>query len=199
MQQDTWKKYNFEKLKGRLINSGNIVLNLKQMRKENLLEKFIELSKEIFSAPDQDILNYACRDRIRYLSHIYFYRSNYSRDSKIYRDMIDEGYIKHDGKEPAEPVIIHFVGPGKKPWLGGDKTIAAFDLWWYFAGMTPFYNPLKVMYDKGLIEKNKPKSSNSLQPLPHAPAEKKSPLGKIFLGLLCCFVPSKTLRHRIRK
>ena len=60
----------------RYFNAGILVMNVALMRQNNLFDRFIELRETIKYLPyhDQDILNSACRDKIKYLSRRYNYQ-----------------------------------------------------------------------------------------------------------------------------
>ena len=53
------------------VNAGVLVLNFIQIRKENKISKFIELTKANYSSQDQDILNVACYGKILVLTPKY--------------------------------------------------------------------------------------------------------------------------------
>ena len=67
------------------INSGFLIMNLELMRKDNMVEKFIEASKvDYLEFPDQDVLNQLCKDRILALPPYYnsirtFYLPQYKK------------------------------------------------------------------------------------------------------------------------
>ena len=49
------------------VNSGMLYMNLKKMRQDDLVSKFLELSIERLFFGDQDILNIVCKDNIKFL------------------------------------------------------------------------------------------------------------------------------------
>lgn len=57
------KRLNLTSMK-KYINGGVLVMNLKQIRKDNMTQKFIELSKKNYDSQDQDVLNVACYEKI---------------------------------------------------------------------------------------------------------------------------------------
>ena len=52
---------------GEYINAGVLLMNLEQMREEDLQPRFIDLARCNYVFQDQDVLNIACKGRIRYL------------------------------------------------------------------------------------------------------------------------------------
>lgn len=118
------------------INSGVLMLNLAQIRKQGLYEKWIELSKsDEFAYPDQDILNKTCDGKILYLPLKY----NYMCGANGHRlnAVIPHGIYSADevADAHANPVIIHYIL--RQPWLG--RAHMHGDQWWRYAAMTPFY------------------------------------------------------------
>lgn len=108
------------------INSGMLVMNLREMRKEKIEQKFIYLllkyNMEVI-APDQDYLNLLCKDRIKY---------------------IDESWDKMPdfGKEYDEKDlhIIHY-NMMRKPWHY--KEVPYSNVFWKYAEQTNYYDSLK--------------------------------------------------------
>lgn len=77
------------------INAGVLVMNLKKMREDNLMNKFfLFLTSLNLSFPDQHVLNLTCNDKIYYL------------DTR-YNPCFLNGYV-------TDPVIYH--GTQYKPW-----------------------------------------------------------------------------------
>lgn len=118
----------------RYFNAGILVMNVALMRQNNLFDRFIELRETIKYLPyhDQDILNSACRDKIKYLSRRYNYQwhldffYNDPEAAKAYRQDI-------------EPAIVHFTSH-IKPWNEPKREFA--DKFWYYARQTPFYEEI---------------------------------------------------------
>ena len=118
---------NYEKLKNTYFGGGIWVLNLAQIRKDNLEEKMIEIINDktiIKRWNDQDIMNLACDNKVAYipLNYIGFpylldiiqkdnWDSHYSRD-ELYDSIIN-------------PKIIHYAA--NKPW----NAVTNLDtIWW---------------------------------------------------------------------
>lgn len=106
-------------------NSGMLVMNLREMRKAKIEEKFIYmLTKYNLSTicPDQDYLNVLCKGRVIYLNENWDKMSDYGSN-------IDESEIS----------ILHY-NMFKKPWLYKDANYS--DLYWHWAKKTEFYECL---------------------------------------------------------
>ncbi len=113
--------------KGKYINSGVLLLNLKKMREVSLGSHFLGLlSRYHFDciAPDQDYLNAMCKGKILYL------------DKKW-----DAMPVK--GREPLkDPQIIHF-NLFEKPWRYSG--VAYEDIFWHYAKKTDFYGEIRML------------------------------------------------------
>lgn len=143
------------------INAGMLLMNLKQIRKDNMTQVFIYLTNKNYSSQDQDILNVACYGKIqtlppKYNAMIQRLEENNPLLKKIYKEQdIVEAKIK--------PHIIHYAG-NKKPWNSLDLYMLKY--WWDIFKMTPFINSELInenIYKKELIKwwnKNNSKSLN---------------------------------------
>lgn len=108
------------------INSGMLVMNLREMRKAKIEQKFIYLLLKYnfeVAAPDQDYLNVLCKDRIKYI---------YENWDK----MPDFG-----AKIPEEELHIIHYNMFRKPWHYDDVPYS--DVFWRYAKQTKYYDPLQ--------------------------------------------------------
>ena len=91
------------------INSGVLLMNLDYIRREKLDNTMINLlNKKFYHFPDQDVINIACKDRIKYLSN-------------IYNSTETTGMVK-DAK------IIHYIRE-RKGWI---KTSPRSEIWYKY-------------------------------------------------------------------
>ncbi|MBO4293563.1 MAG: glycosyltransferase family 8 protein [Clostridia bacterium] len=108
------------------INSGMLVMNLREMRKEKIEQKFIYLllkyNMEVI-APDQDYLNLLCKDRIKYIEENWDKMPDFGKD--------------YDVKDLH---IIHF-NMMRKPWHYEEVPYS--DVFWEYAKKTNYYDVLK--------------------------------------------------------
>lgn len=101
------------------VNAGFLFLNLKKMRQDNLVSKFIKLSKERLLFADQDILNISCKDNIKFLDLKYNvlvkYRFvNYKQNH--YNEFIRKYFLIPEIHEAIDaPIMVHYAQP-TKPW-----------------------------------------------------------------------------------
>lgn len=121
------------------INAGVLLMNLAEIRKNKLEDKFMELSEKGFSSEDQDILNVACYGSIKDVFLKYNLMNKYfnKRSGKYYPDnIISKVFSKEEIDEALlNPVIIHFASK-HKPWNNTEITFA--DHWWKYAKYSPF-------------------------------------------------------------
>ena len=140
-------------------NSGFLVMNLKQMREENIVEQFNEHAKIRYDQNDQDVLNVVCSGRVQILPVLYNFQMNHFASFMWGRTSADI----HFG-ELFKYATLHYTGKFK-PW--NSLECVASDTWWHYYKMSPFYDDVvyfKRQYD--LIESHKNdyrvKSNNQL-------------------------------------
>lgn len=106
-------------------NSGVLLMNLDEYRKNRIEETFVETLKQYHFesiAPDQDYLNFLCFGKVKYI------------DKSWNRMPIEDGY-------EGELNLIHY-NMFMKPW---HYDIKYEEYFWEYAKMTPYYNDLKNM------------------------------------------------------
>lgn len=115
------------------INSGFLIMNLKQIRHDKLYEKWIKISqREKYPNPDQDLLNYTCKGRILYLPLKYnFQTMDGANIYKCHSDWEIEDIKYH-------LVVLHFSN-WMKPWHEKGKRPIFSGLWWQHAKQTGFW------------------------------------------------------------
>ena len=108
------------------INSGMLVMNLREMRKEKIEQKFIYLllkyNMEVI-APDQDYLNLLCKDRIKYIDESWDKMPDFGKNYNV-----------------EDLHIIHY-NMMRKPWHY--KEVPYSDVFWKYAEKTSYYDSLK--------------------------------------------------------
>ena len=114
------------------INSGVVIYNLKQIRTDNITQKFIKLLNKDWPSYDQDIMNAVCYGKIKLLPPKY---------NVMVKHLFINGIILNElcSKEEIEeakntPGIIHYLDE-KKPWKGFFKYGK---YWWKVAIKTPY-------------------------------------------------------------
>ena len=106
-------------INGSYVNSGFILMNLKKIREDQIVDKWFDVvnSREL-KYPDQDALNLVCQYRELYIPSMY----NYARN--VTKEVMCKEYIK----------VFHYAGP-KVQWVV-DKFYA--ELW--YDAEERFYN-----------------------------------------------------------
>lgn len=68
-----WSKHlNIPDMDDKYINSGVLLMNLKEIKEQGLDNKMLDLlNNKKFLFPDQDVINLVCKDKIKYVSNIY--------------------------------------------------------------------------------------------------------------------------------
>ncbi|MCT4141572.1 glycosyltransferase family 8 protein [Elizabethkingia anophelis] len=130
---------------GKYINSGFLVMNLSQLRQDNMIPKFLEAAKkEGLQFPDQDVLNQLCRGMILGLPPYYnsirtFFLPQYKNEFLKYYNIEQWNAVQKHG-------TIHYTGA--KPW---NNFTVKFDKWWLYYEELPkelkkIGRPSKKMY-----------------------------------------------------
>ena len=145
-QGRAWPKSGF------YINSGILLMNIKELRKNKSYKNWISLSKQdSFKYPDQDILNKTCDGKILYLPMRYNYMPG---PGGRFEEPIKAGtYTKEDYIDAVKnPAIIHYIL--RQPWKNRENLLG--DIWWKYAAMTPFYAYFrsKIDHEPNLIKKD---------------------------------------------
>lgn len=112
------------------VNAGVLLMNLKQMRTDNIPQKLIDTTKNMVSKvkyQDQDIINIVCRGKILEFDSIYNYTSH--------NILKEKSKYKH-------AVVIHYTGPNK-PWLS-DSNNPMRHLWRRYAKKAAKMNNRKI-------------------------------------------------------
>ena len=129
------------------INSGVLLVNLKQIRNENITSRFFELltSNQDLPAYDQDVINIVCYGKIKILPPKYnmILRHVFINDIRL-----NDLYSKEEIKEAkTNPCIIHYMCE-QKPWQGFYKYGS---FWWKLAIKTPYKFYFMFLFTKNIL------------------------------------------------
>ena len=139
------KRLNLPSMK-KYLNVGVLLMNLKQIRKDNMTKKFKELAKRNFTSQDQDVLNVACYGRILTLEPKYNAQvKTLKENNPLLRKLFKEREIM---EAKNEPYIIHYSNK-EKPWNSLEMYMGNY--WWDIAKNTPYYE----FFQKGVNFSNK--------------------------------------------
>jgi len=110
------------------INSGLLVFNSRLWRERGLVEQCLAiLQAQQFRRHDQDMINFICKDKIRYIGAEWNVYCNLSRPAA------------ETGGKRKKAAIYHFVG-AVKPWhKPPERHIGPGALWWDYARQTDSY------------------------------------------------------------
>ena len=130
-------------------NSGILVMNLKEFRKDNIQDKFLYLvNKYNFDVidPDQAYLNVLTNGKIKYLPN---------------------GWNKEAVDTPLEGKlnIVHYA-LYKKPWQYDD--VINSEYFWHYASQSPFYDHIKAIKDNFNDEMKAKKEKANIDIVEHA-------------------------------
>lgn len=110
-------------------NAGVLVMNLKKMRAEKMVETFLACSEKGWVCQDQDVLNICCYGRIKIFPMKYnVYSIAYGCGAEILKKRFSEKEIEEGLRNPF---IIHYAMGQTKPWYNL-RTIKA-EEWWKIA------------------------------------------------------------------
>lgn len=120
---------------GEYLQAGFAVLNLKKMREDNMVKVFKRLGECRFTYQDQDILNIACKGKIKYLPPCY--NVNDCSFIQIYynSDNLPGNFTKAEYEFATKKGNIHYSG--SKPWR---KNSIALDVWWEYYRKSIFFD-----------------------------------------------------------
>ncbi len=116
---------------GKYMNSGFLLMNLRRLRHDQMVPKFLEASKnDKLEFPDQDVINILCKDQLLGLAPHWnsirtFLLPQYKGEFLTY-------YSEQEWKDVQKNGNVHYTGP--KPW---NSFTVKFDLWWRYYENVP--------------------------------------------------------------
>lgn len=115
------------------VNSGFLIMNLKQIRKDKMYMKWIHESQiNTYPNPDQDLLNYTCAGHILYLPLKYNFQPMDGTHIFKNHTAVEISDIQH------HLVVLHFSN-WMKPWHKEANRPVFSELWWKFANETSLF------------------------------------------------------------
>ena len=139
-----YNMYHYERLnydsKLRYICAGVLLMNLDKWRKEGLAFKIIDFAKQNVDKilwPDQDSINYICKDDKIILPSKYGVLVPFFRDNRFIKEHLDE--MDDLMKRPA---IIHYAG--YQPWVYPKNKSMHADLWWKTYNSLHAFHKVKI-------------------------------------------------------
>lgn len=117
--------------------AGFLLMNLSQIRKDNITAKFIELVKNNYKYQDMDIMNIVCKDKIVSIPYVYSMTTTAFEAVSLNTDLLQTKYMHNPyNRDPLLYSNIHYNGV--KPW---SDWCLNFDQWWEAYRQSPIYDP----------------------------------------------------------
>lgn len=118
-----------------IIYAGNIILNSKKIREDNIIDQFKRLAKLSFRFQDLDILNIVCQNKIVYLKPEFCVTTYFSEFSIRNKKILQQYWTDNDIELALQNGIVHYNG--QKPWK---QYSINFDIWWEYYRKSPFFD-----------------------------------------------------------
>lgn len=130
---------------GKRINIGVMVMDLNLIRKDNLQPKLLSKIGK-FKVMSEDIINFICKDKIKYIPVKYNYNLHYYKYHYLLKG--DPLYSMQEYKEAQKrPVIFHFTL--EKPWKVKTKN---YKKWLQYFKKSPYKNEKITYNEKAILE-----------------------------------------------
>ena len=136
-------------------NAGVLIMNCKNMRKKNTVNELIKIAKlnnNIMTIIEDILSIYFNNNNYKILNNRYNMQDRKNEINKILNTYITDKYIKYEWNN----IVLQHLSPGK-PWKSlknnyNDNDLKLFNIFWFFASMTPFYDGLSKKYFYYTIE-----------------------------------------------
>ncbi len=115
--------------------AGVLIMNIMEMNKQNIFDKFFEKLHEIKNPMyyDQDILNSICQGQVKFIDQSWDFEWNIN---PLIKKVTPLKYYEKYINASKNPKIIHYDGQSK---VWGNPSFAYANYWWKYARMTDFY------------------------------------------------------------
>ena len=114
-------------------NAGFLIMNLKAMRENHIVDLCREHLDKKYDQNDQDILNIVCKGHTQFLPTLFNFQMNHFSNYMWRRKKTD---IRFD--RLFKSGTLHYTFRNK-PWNSLD--CVAYDTWWHYYKMSPFFDP----------------------------------------------------------
>ena len=136
LDEDTVAYYNKLGLDAKsIIYSGNLILNSKEILRDNIIPKFKELRDRKLRFQDMDMINIVCKDKIKYLPPVFCWTNYINKYSVEHNPYLSEIFTSEEIKLAKDKGLVHYNG--QKPWKG---YCVNFDIWWEYYRKSPFFD-----------------------------------------------------------
>lgn len=120
-------------------NAGFLVMNLRLLREENVVEEFNRHAKIKYDQNDQDVLNVVCNGHVQILPSIYNFQLNHFSNYMWKRKNPEIQF-----GDLFKYATLHYTWK-HKPW--NSLECVAYDTWWHYYKKSPFYDD-KVYFQR---------------------------------------------------
>ncbi|MDR1243867.1 MAG: hypothetical protein LBJ79_01565, partial [Endomicrobium sp.] len=167
------------------IQAGVILFNVKLAQKENFFEKSFNFLTENPNPynNDQDVLNFVCKGSIKYLPlnwNVEWHCVFFYEDPPLHQSLPVKLYTEYM-EARKNPHILHYSSDFK-PWNMPMLPLA--EIFWKYVQHSPYNEIMRLELIRTSIEQQR--------------NYKKRAKRKFLATLICAFVPSRNIRHRIR-
>lgn len=128
------------------IASGNLIINSKFIRENNIVSQLINCAQKNWKYQDMDVINLICKGHIKNLPP---YFCIVGTTSEILKDINQPYYSKEEADLARHFGILHFNGA--KPW---NTWCYNFDIWWEYYRKSIYFDPIFYFefYHNKLVE-----------------------------------------------
>jgi hypothetical protein BACCOPRO_03221 len=119
-----------------IIYSGNLLINCRKLREEaSVTARILELAKGKYRFQDMDVINMACKGRIKYMPPEFCF-TNYINKACVEKDpRLSTLWTEEELLTATTEGIVHYNG--QKPWKGFCPN---FDIWWEYYRKSPVFD-----------------------------------------------------------
>lgn len=118
-----------------IVCSGFLIMNCEAIRRDGLVARFLEESKNDYKFQDQDILNKVCEGHVLQLPPKYSVLTYVTEGIVNRRQQLLEIWSEKELDEAETEGNVHYNG--QKPWR---DLCLNFDLWWQYYRQSPIYD-----------------------------------------------------------
>lgn len=138
------------------INSGMLLINCEEFKKQNIKNKFFKEIKnhKILRYPDQDLINIVCKNKILYLPmnwNYLWHQERLNKSANLDLHLLDSNMTEYINAS-KDIRIMHFTGD-RKPWAY--NAIPGADIFWKYANNSIFYASINNQFIKDNLKYQK--------------------------------------------
>lgn len=117
----------------KIIYSGNLLFNSKALRNNpDVMKEMMSLAQKKFKFQDMDVINIACRDKIKYLTPAFCLTNYICKAALDNRNHLKSVWTDEEINDALTHGLVHYNG--NKPW---QTWTVNFDIWWEYYRRSP--------------------------------------------------------------